>query len=211
MRYKVIPVTSFHQNCSLVWCEEKNEAIVIDPGGEIELLLPIITSLSLVVKKILLTHGHVDHVAGAKELSDYYKVPIVGPHFADRWLLNNIEIQCCMLNFNIVPPVVPDFWLLDHEIVMVGNVQFEVLHCPGHSPGHLIFWDKKSRFIFMGDVLFNGSIGRTDLPGGNMSDLIHSIKKVISLGDDILFLPGHGPKSTLGHERIYNNCIQHFI
>lgn len=207
MKYYVIPVTSFNQNCSIVWCETSNEAILVDPGGEKEKIHEKIVGLKLKLKKIILTHGHIDHVGCAYDLKKYYNVPIFGPNKADQFLLNNLILQCEMLNikpiFNSI--ITPDIWLEDQDYIHIGNEVFMVLHCPGHSPGHIVLWNKIQKFIFMGDVLFRNSIGRSDLPGGNIKILIKSIKtKLLSLGDDIVFLPGHGPHSTIGHERLNN-------
>lgn len=207
MKYHIISVTSFNQNCMLVWCEITNEAIIVDPGGEVEKICKTIYKLKINVKKILLTHGHIDHVGGAIELKKYYGIPIIGPNREDKFLLDNLFFQCCMLEINNFKynVVVPDVWLEENDIVKVGNEVFYVLHCPGHSPGHVVFWNKLRKFIIMGDVLFKGNIGRTDLPGGSFSTLIKSIRnKLFGLKDDILFVPGHGEKSTLGNERLEN-------
>lgn len=207
MKYCVIPVTSFNQNCSIIWCEILNEAIVVDPGGEKEKLYQKIDELNLTVKKIVLTHGHIDHVASAHDVKEYYNIPIIGPNKEDQFLLNNLVLQCKMLNINPISNsvITPDIWLEDQDCIQIGHEIFIVLHCPGHSPGHIVLWNKIRKFIIMGDVLFKDNIGRTDLPGGNIEILIKSIKtKLLFLGDDIKFLPGHGPHSTIGYERIHN-------
>ncbi|URJ31135.1 MBL fold metallo-hydrolase [Blochmannia endosymbiont of Camponotus sp.] len=212
MRYRIVPVTSFNQNCSIIWCEITHEAALVDPGGESNKLRAEVDKLDVKIGKILLTHGHIDHVGSAVELKKYYSVPIIGPHKADQILLDSLILQCNMLGVEDIPndttAVVPDFWLKDGDIVQVGNEVFNVLHCPGHSPGHVVYWNKTQKFIIMGDVLFKENIGRTDLPGGNITALINSIKnKLFSLGDDIIFLPGHGSQSTIGHERVNNTFI----
>ncbi|WP_159715362.1 MBL fold metallo-hydrolase [Blochmannia endosymbiont of Camponotus nipponensis] len=212
MQYHIVPVTHFHQNCSIIWCEITHEAVLVDPGGESDKLRLEIDKLEVHVNKILLTHGHIDHVGGAMELQQYYSIPIIGPNKADRSLLDNLFVQCSILNVEIpssdVTAIVPDVWLEDGDVVRVGCEVFNTLHCPGHSPGHVVYWNKMSKFVVMGDVLFKGSIGRTDLPGGNITTLLHSIKtKLLPLGDDVQFLPGHGKMSTIGHERANNVFI----
>lgn len=207
MKYHIVPVTDLKQNCSIVWCEISNEAILIDPGGNKQKLCKEIDKLKVKIKKIILTHGHIDHVGAANELKKYYNVPIIGPNKNDQFLLNNLIVQCQMLGFSkpIDSVIVPDIWLKDGDYVQIGSEIFYILHCPGHSPGHIVLWNKVNKFIVMGDVLFKNSIGRTDLPGGNLSILIKSIKnKLISLGDDIIFLPGHGDLSLIGQERTNN-------
>lgn len=205
MQYHIMPVTMFNQNCSLVWCEQTGEAALVDPGGEPHLVCQQVNSFGVTVKQILLTHGHLDHVGAAEELALYYSVPIIGPHQNDKLLLENLPGQCQMFNMKCIPPILPNSWLLDGEKINVGNETFKVLHCPGHSPGHVVFWNKIRKFILIGDVLFKGSIGRTDLPGGNKATLMHSIHhRIMLLEHDITFLPGHGPISTLAYEQHTN-------
>lgn len=205
MKYHFIPVTILNQNCSVVWCDKTREAAIIDPGGSYKFLCKQISKLNVKIKKILLTHGHWDHVGAAIELAQYYSVPILGPHQDEQQLLEQLPSQCLIFNVNIINKFLPNRWLIHKEIVMIGNEVFRVLHCPGHSPGHIVFWNKENKFIVMGDVLFKGSIGRTDLPGGNKTTLINSINnQILPLGDDILFLPGHGVMSTIGDERKNN-------
>lgn len=207
MQYHIIPVTSFNQNCSIIWCEQTKHAIVVDPGGEKEKIYKAIDLLKVVVNKIVLTHGHLDHVGDAMEIKRYYGVPIFGPNEQDRFLLNDLYLQCQILNVKpmLHITVKPDFWLKDGDQIQVGYEKFNVLHCPGHSPGHVVLWNKLQKFIIMGDVLFKKHIGRSDLPGGDYTVLMHSIRtKLLSLSDDIVFLPGHGPISTIGYERSNN-------
>ncbi|URJ33081.1 MBL fold metallo-hydrolase [Candidatus Blochmannia vicinus] len=208
MRYRIVPVTHFNQNCLIIWCEITHEAALVDPGGESNKLRAEVDKLNVKIGKILLTHGHIDHVGSAVELKKYYSVPIIGPHKSDQILLDSLIIQCNMLGVDIpddTTAVIPDFWLKDGDTVQVGHEFFNVLHCPGHSPGHVVYWNKIQKFIIMGDVLFKENIGRTDLPGGNIISLMNSIKnKLFSLDDDIVFLPGHGAQSTIGHERVNN-------
>lgn len=207
MKYRIVPVTALHQNCSIVWCETSYEAILIDPGGNTEKLCAEIDKLKVKMKKIILTHGHIDHVGAANALKKYYNIPIIGPNKNDQFLLNDLNMQCQILGFSKPKDcvIVPDIWLKDGDYIHVGLEKFIVLHCPGHSPGHIVLWNKLYKFVLMGDVLFKNNIGRTDLPGGNLKILIESIRtKLIPLGDDIMFLPGHGELSSIGYERMYN-------
>lgn len=211
MKYRIISIAPFNQNCLLIWCEITNEAVIVDPGGEINKICAVINELKINVKKILLTHGHVDHVGGAIALKKYYRSLIIGPNKGDKLLLNNLFFQYRMLGISefIYDAVIPDVWLKDGDIVRIGNEVFNVLHCPGHSPGHVVFWNKLRKFIIMGDVLFKNGIGRTDIPGGDFLVLIHSIRtKLFILEDDILFVPGHGEVSMLGHEILNNNYLK---
>lgn len=209
MKYHIMPVTAFSQNCSVVWCEQTGEAALVDPGGEAQRLRQEVTALGVTVQQMWLTHGHLDHVGAARELAAFYRVPIIGPHRDDKPLLESLPGQCQMFGVERIPPLAPDRWLTDGATVSVGTLSFSVLHCPGHSPGHVVFWNKAAKFILMGDVLFNGGIGRTDLPGGDMPTLMRSIHhQLMPLVDDIAFLPGHGPMSTLGHERRTNPFLQ---
>ena len=209
MKYQTIPVTNYEQNCSLVWCEETNKAALIDPGGEAERLLEIVKQKGLELESILLTHGHLDHVGASREIADALNVPIIGPQKEEAFWLDMLPRQSEMFNFAHVDPLVPDKWLEDGDEVSVGNIRFSVLHCPGHTPGHIIFYNSVSKIAFVGDVLFKGSIGRTDFPRGDHDTLINAIKtKLLPLGDDVEFIPGHGPNSTLGEERRNNPYIQ---
>lgn len=209
MKYHIMPVTAFSQNCSVVWCEQTGEAALVDPGGEAQRLRQEVATLGVTVKEIWLTHGHLDHVGAASELAALYAVPIIGPHRDEEPLLASLPGQCQMFGVERISPLTPDRWLTDGATVSVGSLSFNVLHCPGHSPGHVVFWNKAAKFMLMGDVLFNGGIGRTDLPGGDMPTLMRSIHhQLMPLADDIAFLPGHGPMSTLGHERRTNPFLQ---
>lgn len=202
----IVTVTPFQQNCTLVWDDKSMKGVVIDPGGEVERIEQAIAETGIEVETILLTHGHVDHAGGAEELKRKLGVRIVGPHKDDRKLLESIEEQSKMFG---VPGgfhnAYPDQWLEDGDVVLVGGHEFNVLHCPGHAPGHVVFHNRQARFAHVGDVLFQGSIGRTDLPGGNHEQLIASIKeKLFPLGDEVSFVCGHGPGSTIGRERRTN-------
>jgi hydroxyacylglutathione hydrolase len=201
----IIPVTPFQQNCTLLWCEAAKRAAVIDPGGDLDRIHEAIGKSGATVEKILLTHGHIDHAGGAAELRDGLGVPIEGPHRADRFLLELLAEAG--QGYGMVGPraVTPDRWLDEGDWVSVGAITFDVLHCPGHSPGSIVFSNADQRFAIVGDVLFRGSIGRTDLPGGDHRALLRSIKtKLLPLGDDVTFICGHGPASTIGEERSTN-------
>ncbi len=201
----IIPVTGFQQNCSLIWSPATRKGAVIDPGGDVERIQAAIAEHGVTVEKVVLTHGHIDHVGGAAELSEALSVPVEGPHLADKELIANVEKQAEMFGVANVRSVTPDLWLEEGDTVSFAGRDFQVLHCPGHSPGHLVFFEAELRFAVSGDVLFAGSIGRTDLPGGDHQTLIRSItEKLLPLGDDVTFLPGHGQASTLGQERQTN-------
>jgi glyoxylase-like metal-dependent hydrolase (beta-lactamase superfamily II) len=201
----IIPVTPFRQNCTLLWCEATRDAVVIDPGGDVPLIRRTIDKAGVSVKQIWLTHGHIDHVGGAAELRDALKVPIVGPHIADQFLLDLVIESGRNYGMTGMRNFAPDRWLEEGNSVKIGELEFEVLHCPGHSPGSVVFLNREMGFAHVGDVLFNGSIGRTDLPGGNHATLIKSItEKLLPLSDDVAFICGHGPGSSIGHERRSN-------
>ncbi len=209
MKYHVIPVTPYQQNCSLVWCEKTNKAALIDPGGDIEMLLSAAERENLVLEKLLLTHGHLDHVGGARQIADQLNIPIIGPHQADAFWLQALPKQAEMFGFAQLDSFMPDEWLSDGMTVSVGDVKLSVLFCPGHTPGHIVFYSAEDKLAFVGDVLFKGSIGRTDFPQGDYETLISSIKgKLLPLGDDVVFVPGHGPQSSFGAERISNPFLQ---
>ena len=204
-QYQIIPVTHFQENCSIIWCDETKEAAFIDPGGEAELLKKAVEKLGVNIKQILLTHGHLDHVGAAIELAKHYNVEILGPSQEDEFLLSNLPQQCMQFGFPYIDSFLPDRWLKEGEQVKVGNITLDILFCPGHTPGHIVFINAKDKIAFVGDVLFKSSIGRTDFPRGNHADLISSIThKLFPLGDDFIFVPGHGPMSSFGNERMTN-------
>ncbi|AHN24667.1 MBL fold metallo-hydrolase [Gilliamella apicola] len=204
-QYQIIPVTDFQENCSIVWCDETNEAAFIDPGGEPELLKKAVEKLGVNIKQILLTHGHLDHVGVAAELAKHYDVKIIGPSQEDEFLFTALPQQSMQFGFPYTESFLPDRWLKENDKIQIGNISLDVLFCPGHTPGHIVFINLKDKIAFVGDVLFKNSIGRTDFPRGNHADLISSIThKLFPLGDDFIFVPGHGPMSSFGNERMTN-------
>ncbi|SCZ57592.1 MBL fold metallo-hydrolase [Thiohalomonas denitrificans] len=209
MKYRIIPVTSFQQNCSLIWCERTKRAALIDPGGEQERLMSAIRQEGLTLEKVLLTHGHMDHVGVARSLADAAGVPVIGPQREDAFWLQILPQQAEMFGFPHIESFEPDQWLEHGDKVSVGEEQLEVIHCPGHTPGHIVFYHPQTRLAFVGDVLFQGSIGRTDFPRSDHAALLAAIHdRLLPLGDDIEFVPGHGPMSTFGAERRSNPFIR---
>jgi len=208
MKAYVIPVTAYQQNCSLLVCEETNKAALVDPGGDRPKLLKAIDELGCELEKIFLTHAHMDHCAGAGELREQLNVPIEGPQKEDLFWLEKLPEWCKMAGFPIAQSFDPDRWLEDGDTITFGNVTLDVRHCPGHTPGHVIFYHEGSKLALVGDVLFQGSIGRTDFPRGDYDTLVASIRnKLWPLGDDVNFVPGHGPNSTFGRERATNPFV----
>jgi glyoxylase-like metal-dependent hydrolase (beta-lactamase superfamily II) len=211
MKVLVLPVTTFAQNCSILGCEDTREAAIVDPGGDLDRIVEQLAALSLTPTKIFLTHAHLDHCAGAPELARRLSIPIEGPQEADRFWLDRLAEAAQRYGFAPVPPFVPDRWLQDGDTVRFGQQALHVLHCPGHTPGHVVFFHAAARIAFVGDVLFAGSIGRTDFPRGNHADLLTSIRdKLWPLGSDVSFVPGHGPISTFGQERRTNPFVGDF-
>jgi len=205
LKAAIVQVTPFQQNCTLLWDEVSKSGVVVDPGGDLDVIERAIAETGMKVEKILLTHGHIDHAGGADELRERLGVKIEGPHKADIILLEALEKQGKLYQIPGVRNVTPDRWLDEGDQVRIGELTFDVLHCPGHSPGSVAFFNREMRFAHVGDVLFNGSVGRTDLPGGSHATLIQSITdKLLPLGDDVQFICGHGPGSTIGHERRTN-------
>jgi hydroxyacylglutathione hydrolase len=208
LRVAIVPVTPFQQNCSLVFDDATKRGAVIDPGGDLPRILGAVAEMGVAVEKIVLTHGHIDHAGGAAELKERLGVPVEGPHRDDQFLLDGLEESG--RGYGIpARPVTPDRWLEEGDELSIGGLLFDVLHCPGHSPGSVVFISRDEPFAIVGDVLFRGSVGRTDLPRGDHAALIRSIKeKLIPRGDDIAFLCGHGPMSTFGEERETNPFLR---
>ncbi|MFO1454650.1 MAG: MBL fold metallo-hydrolase [Steroidobacteraceae bacterium] len=208
MQVAVVPVTPFQQNCSVLWCERTRRAAIVDPGGDLERVLPVLEQEGLQLERILLTHAHLDHAAATAELARRTGVPVEGPHPGDRFWIEQLPEQARMFGFGVGEVFEPDRWLDQGDVVRVGELELAVHHCPGHTPGHVVFFHEPGRFAFVGDVLFAGSIGRTDFPGGNHAQLLSSIReRLFPLGDDVTFLPGHGPTSTFGEERRSNPFV----
>ncbi|MGR4863864.1 MBL fold metallo-hydrolase [Caulobacter sp. LARHSG274] len=208
IRAVIAPVTPLQQNCTIVWCAKTLKAAVIDPGGEVPRLLKAVADQGLTLEKIWITHGHMDHAGGAAELKRLTGVPIEGPHQDDQFWIDRIQQSGEMYGVPEARAFVTDRWLDDGDVVTLGETEFEVLHCPGHTPGHVVFFHRQARFAQVGDVLFQGSIGRTDFPRGNHQDLLDAITgKLWPLGDDVRFVPGHGPMSSFGAERRSNPFV----
>ncbi|MCX7113093.1 MAG: MBL fold metallo-hydrolase [Proteobacteria bacterium] len=208
MQTLTIPVTDFQQNCTLLWCGQTMEGAVVDPGGDIDLILAAVEKKAVKLVKILLTHGHLDHVGATAELAAQFGIPVEGPHIDESSLIAQLPQQCVMFGSPPVQPFTPDRWLEQGDTVSFGKQEMEVLHCPGHTMGHVVFFHRGDKLALVGDVLFRGSIGRTDLPGGNHAQLLASIRnRLWPLGDDITFISGHGPRSTFGIERKHNPFV----
>ncbi|WP_028115135.1 MBL fold metallo-hydrolase [Ferrimonas senticii] len=208
MKFQIIPVTPFQQNCSLVWCEASKQAAVIDPGGDLERITAAADSAGVTISQIWLTHGHIDHVGGAERLAQQLGVSITGPHEADRFWLTALDQQSQKFGFPHMESFEADRYLSDGERLTLGEVEIEVIHTPGHTPGHVVFYHRDSETAFVGDVLFHGSIGRTDFPMSDHQALINSItQKLWPLGNQVRFIPGHGPGATFGDERRSNPFV----
>ncbi|MBL8671156.1 MAG: MBL fold metallo-hydrolase, partial [Alphaproteobacteria bacterium] len=208
MRVVIMPVTPFQQNCSLLWCEETMRGAVVDPGGDLDLVLGQVAENGVGLEKILVTHGHLDHAGATADLRDQLKLPVEGPHQDDKFWIDGIPESAAKYGFPPCRAFTPDRWLRHGDTVSVGTLSFDVIHCPGHTPGHVVFHHEPSRLAFVGDVIFSGSIGRTDFPRGNHDDLLRSIRqRLFPLGSDVTFVPGHGPTSTFGAERRVNPFV----
>jgi hydroxyacylglutathione hydrolase len=208
LKAAIVPVTAFQQNCTLLFDETSKRGVVVDPGGDVPRILDAIKQIGMTVEGILLTHGHLDHAGGADELRALLGVKITGPHLADKFLLDGITAQAKQYGFADMRAVTPDSWLVEGDTVQIAGVTFDVLHCPGHSPGSVVFVNVDAGIALVGDVLFQGSIGRTDFPYGNTEQLITAVKtKLFPLGDDIVFICGHGAASTFGDERRTNPFV----
>jgi glyoxylase-like metal-dependent hydrolase (beta-lactamase superfamily II) len=208
LRYHTIAVTLFQQNSSIVWCDETKAGAVIDPGGEIARIRTAVDRLGVRLEQILLTHAHIDHAGGAGALARELRLPIVGPHPADQFWIDALAQQSTMFGLPPAESFAPSRWLSDGDSVRIGQCEFAVRHCPGHTPGHVVFHCAQAQRAFVGDVLFAGSIGRSDLPGGDFDTLIASIvQRLWPMGDDTVFIPGHGPESSFGRERRSNPFV----
>ena len=205
LKFQIVPVTPFEQNCTLLWCDETMHAAVVDPGGDLRRITAAVEKNGLQLERILVTHGHIDHAGGVADLAERFSLPVEGPHREDQFWIDNMPQQAQMYGFANVRSFTPDRWLAQGDSVRFGNVEMQVLHCPGHTPGHVVFFNDSARLALVGDVLFKGSVGRTDFPKGDFDTLINSIRrKLWPLGDDVTFISGHGPMSTFGEERLNN-------
>jgi len=208
LRVEVVVVTPFQQNCSVIWCSQSLEGAVVDPGGDVDKILNLIAKEKINITQILLTHGHLDHAGGASKLRRELDIPVIGPHRDDQFWLQGIAEQAKNYGFPAAENCQPDQWLVGNETVEVGNEKLSVLHCPGHTPGHVVFYHQQSGLAFVGDVIFKGSIGRTDFPKGNHQDLIDSITNNLwPLGGETRFVSGHGGLSTFSEERKSNAFV----
>ena len=209
LHYLTVPVTAFQQNCSIVWCDSTMDAAIIDPGGDVDRLLAEVQRLGLNLKALWLTHAHIDHAGGTGELAERLQLPIIGPHPADQFWIDGLAQQSAMFNFPPAKAFTPTRWLADGDTVQIGNETLAVRHTPGHTPGHVVFHAPQIERAFVGDVLFAGSMGRTDFPQGNHQQLIDSItQRLWPMGDATVFIPGHGPESHFGHERQHNPYVR---
>lgn len=208
IQVSIVPVTPYQQNCSVIKCQATGQGAIVDPGGDVERILETVQNMDASVEKIILTHAHLDHCAASDVLRQQLEVPIEGPHKGDSFWLEKLPEWCKMSGFPHADSFTPDRWLEQGDTVMVGEAELQVIHCPGHTPGHVVFVYHPQKVAWVGDVLFQGSIGRTDFPLGNHDELISSIRdKLFPLGDDITFIPGHGPTSTFGQERQTNPFV----
>ena len=207
MKAGIVPVTPLQQNCSLIWCTATNKGALTDPGGDLDKVKAALAKSGVELEKILITHGHIDHCGEAGKLAKELGVPIEGPHEDDRFWISRLDEDGARYGVN-GEVFEPDRWLVDGDTVTVGNLTLDVIHCPGHTPGHVVFYHEPSKLAVVGDVIFQGSIGRTDFPMGNHQDLLDAItQKLWPLGNDVTFIPGHGPTSTFGQERLTNAFV----
>jgi glyoxylase-like metal-dependent hydrolase (beta-lactamase superfamily II) len=208
MRFAIVPVTPFQQNCSLLWPETATDGAVVDPGGDLDDILAAARREGVRIEKILLTHAHIDHAGMTADLAERLGVPIEGPHRGDKFWIDAMPKQSAMFGFPPMRSFTPDRWLEHGDTVTVGGETLDVLHCPGHTPGHVVFHHPASKLAVVGDVIFRGSVGRSDFPGGDHDALVASIReRLFPLGDDVRFIPGHGEMSTFGWERKTNPFV----
>ena len=209
MAYCTLPVTAFEQNCSIAWCDHTREAVIIDPGGDEEKIHAAVSREGVRPVMVALTHGHLDHVGATAVVARHYGIPVVGPHPDDRFWIDALQQQVQMFGFPPVENFMPDRWLQAGDRLEYGDRVMEVLHCPGHTPGHLVFYDPAGKVAFVGDVIFRGSIGRTDFPKGNHKQLLDSIRsQIFTLGPDVELVPGHGPNTSVGVEKASNPFVR---
>lgn len=208
LKAMIIPVTAFEQNCTLLWCTKTMRGAAVDPGGDLQRILDAAGEHNVTLEKVLVTHAHIDHAGAVAELAEQKNIPIEGPHPDDQFLIDSLDEQGARFGLGSARAFVPTRWLKDGDQVTVGDLTFDVIHCPGHTPGHVVFFHAASKLAIVGDVLFRGSIGRTDFPRGNHQQLIDSIQNGLwPLGEDVAFVPGHGPMSTFGQERRLNPFV----
>ena len=211
LHYQIIPVTPFEQNCTLLWCDETMEGTLIDAGGDVAKLLAAVSQAGVKITKLVLTHGHLDHVGAVLELAKHFAVNIEGPQKEEKFWLDMLPQQAAMFGFPPAKAFLPQRWLEPGDTVQVGNLSLEVRYCPGHTPGHVVFIHHDSKLAIVGDVLFNGGIGRTDFPRGDHQTLLNSIQtQLFTLAEDYRFIPGHGPMSTIGREKQFNPFVGKF-
>lgn len=212
LEYKIIPVTNFIQNCTLLWDNISKEAVIIDVGGDIDLVINIIKKYQVKLQAIWITHGHIDHIGGIANFIKYFNIPIIGPNIQDKFWIDQIVEYAKIFGIDNALPFVPDQWLNDNDKLFISNKKFKVFHTPGHSPGSVAFYCESEKLLIAGDVIFKESIGRTDLPQGDYATLMKSIKeKIINLPDDTNIIPGHGQTTTIFHEKHFNQLIKNFI
>ena len=208
LKCNIVPVTPYAQNCSIIMCESSGKAAIVDPGGNIEKIIAAVDEMGAKPEQVWITHGHMDHCSAADAVRVHYGIPIEGPHIEDKFWIDQLPESCAMLGIAPVEPFEPDRWLHDNDTLELGDYVFDVKHCPGHTPGHVVFVNEAQKISFVGDVLFQGSIGRTDFPRGDHATLINAIEtKLWPLSDDITFVPGHGPTSTFGQEKRSNPYV----
>lgn len=208
MKVTIIPVTPYQQNCSIWLCEETGKIAIVDPGGDLDAIKSAVKKMGGTPEVIFLTHGHLDHCSMARVLATDLGVKVIGPHQGDDYWIDQLPQQAPMIGIHNLQPWRPDQWLHDGDVVSFGNQKLEVLHCPGHTPGHIVFYHRGEKLAAVGDVIFQGSVGRTDFPGGDWDTLERSIKnKLFPLGDEVTFIPGHGPTSTFGEEKASNPFV----
>lgn len=209
LQFQIVPVTAFEQNCSILWCDDTMEAVVVDPGGDQHKIEAALSANGLKLTAIWLTHCHIDHAGATADVSESFSIPIIGPQKEEQFWIDMLPQQSAMFGFPQVKTFSPDRWLEQDDTVQVGNQVLSVKHCPGHTPGHVVFYSEAAELVVVGDVLFNGGIGRTDFPKGDHQTLLNAIKEqLFTLPEPTRFIPGHGPMSTIGHEKKTNPFVK---